>query len=966
MTSTTITSNAGKVSTGSISGMSVGTNSGTISAAGQGTTTGLTVGTNTSKGTISAPEDGTSGSGKMTSTTITSNAGTVSTGSISGMSVGTNSGTISAAGQGTTTGLTVGTNTSTGTISSPEDGSSGSGTMTSTTITSNAGTVSTGSISGMSVGTNSGTISAAGQGTTTGLTVGTNTSTGTISSPEDGSSGSGKMTSTTITSNAGTVSTGSISGMSVGTNSGTISAAGQGTTTGLTVGTNTSSGTISAPEDGSSGSGTMTSTTITSNAGTVSTGSISGMSVGTNRGAISAAGQGTTYNVSIDNNSGTFAAVQDSNPGSGTMSNTTIGTNTGTVSTNTISTMTVTTIGATGTVTATGTVSNLSVSVLSGVLVAGAIQSLTATNAPGASQMLNVVEGGVMRQLVLAPTTAGGSLPQYVSYVYDHNSVTGDAQLTLSVNEGANTGSYDVELLSSSAAPGSGFDLAALYNAASTPTHIRNVLIEGNLAPYAGDASQVGINSSVGGVQLPLTALASVGIMGNAPAGSVTAASVQAVSFASITETTQCGTVTVPASAATTCDAAQLLTPGTAIVQANNTFLAAAGQTAKGWSQPVALFLDTGAGWFDDENSGFDPRSVLVGNEGNVVGATSPVFAQVTVTISSDSDDNGAGSDGDERSVIQTINLSGAGGSIQTSQRIASAITSSDPLGDLILQSWHGIEANITAPSIFGNIAAPNGGISGIIQTTAGNIGRVLSGWNGYSSGVTSIQAASGLTGTILSAGDLISRIYVSGGFQGTIAAGGNLGYLQSSPWGGFHRYGGMNISGGFSGNAVFLGNIYGDISISGGLNGRIAAQGQPDSLGAGRQGILGNLNIWGDVGSSAAIVSGGEIGDAGAGACTFFYETDLDVSGSYNGILAAVGQINYEITGCSQQASIFNNVGDPNSPQYAGGVNQAAIDAIFSGSTLGALTIGELPTLLANLNNLHVGLDGNLSDSPS
>ncbi len=954
MTSTTITSNAGTVSTGSISGMSVGTNSGTISAAGQGTTSNLTVGTNTSTGTISAPEDSTSGSGTMTSTTITSNAGTVSTGSISGMSVGTNSGTISAAGHGTTTGLTVGTNTSTGTISAPEDSTSGSGTMTSTTITSNAGTVSTGSISGMSVGTNSGTISSAGHGTTTGLTVGTNTSTGTISVPEDSTSGSGTMTSTTITSNAGTVSTGSISGMSVGTNSGTISSAGHGTTTGLTVGTNTSTGTISAPEDSTSGSGTMTSTTITSNAGTVSTGSISGMSVGTNSGTISAAGKGTTYNVTIGNNSGTFVAVKDSSPGSGTMSNTTIGTNTGTVSADTISTMTVTTIGATGTVTATETISNLSVSVVSGTLVAGTIQSLSAINAPGTSQMLNVVEGGVTRQLVLSPATAIGTLPQYVSYIYDHNPISGDAQLTLSVNEGANAGSYDVELLSSSAAPGSGFDLAALYNSALTPTHIRNVLIEGNLAPYAGDASQLGITSTMGGVQLPLTALASVAILGNAPAGSVNAASVQAVSFASITEPTFSGPVTVLASAASAWDAAQLLAPGTAVLQANNVFLAAAGQTPTGQSQPVALFLDTGAGGSEGGNAnvGFDSRSVLLGNQGNVIGATSPVLAQVLVTIPFDSDDNGTGYDGDERSLIQTINLTGAGGSIQTAQRIASAITSTGALGNLILQSGQGIEANITAPSIFGNIAAPNGGISGIIQATTGNIGRVLFDGNGCVTGVTSIWAASGLSGTILSAGDLISWIDVSNGFQGSIAAGGNLGYLVASNGTILNRLGGINVSGGFSGDAVFLGNIYGDISISGGLNGRIAAEGAPDGLGAGQQGILGNVNIWGDVGSSAAIVSGGEIGDAGTGTTT-----DLNVYGSYTGILAAVGQVNYVITGNSGMASIFNNVGGSSA-------SGQAVNIIFSGQILDALTIGDLAALLSNLNALHVDPNGNLSDS--
>jgi len=676
------------------------------------------------------------------------------------------------------------------------------------------------------------------------------------------------------------------------------------------------------------------------------------MSVSTNSGAISAAGQGTVSNVHIGTNKGTFVAVKDNNPGSGTITNTTIGTNLGTVSANTISTMSVSSIGAFGTITATGTVSNLSVSVFSGVLIAGTIDSLIAKNAPGNPQMLKVVEGGVTRQLELAPATPGGSLPQSVSYVYDHNPNSNDAQLTLAVNDGANTGSYDVELLSSSAAPGSGFDLAALTNVGAAPAHIRNVLIEGNLAPYTGDYSQIGIPSNVNGVYLPGTALAGVGIMGNAPSGSVTAASIEAVSFASITEDRPAPydptrTVTVAATDATPWDAAQLLAPGTAIVQANNTFLAAAGQTGQGLSQPVALFLDTGPNDDDGDAKGhFDPRVVLLGNEGNVIGASNPVLAQTTVTIPNDDDKHGDHDDDDDPSLIQTIHLTGAGGSIQTAQPIAASITSSDALGDLILQAPQGIEANITAPSIFGNIMA-NGSISGTIQTTTGNLGRVLTS-NGHVLGVTTIQASDGISGEIISTGDLVSQVHVNGGFSGVLAAGGNLGYLDPSS---LKRVGGLAVNGGFSGDVVVLGNIYGDIFINGGLSGRIAAQGAPNNLGAGRQGILGNININGGMSNTSAIVSAGEIGDAGLG-------TDLDVNGSVKGILAAIGSISYEIHGSTKFASIFNNVGNPNSPQYDGGANEAAIDAIFSG-----LTIGDLTALLLHLNKLHVS-NGNLSDS--
>jgi hypothetical protein len=55
--------------------------------------------------------------------------------------------------------------------------------------------------------------------------------------------------------------------------------------------------------------------------------------------------------------------------------------------------------------------------------------------------------------------------------------------------------------------------------------------------------------------------------------------------------------------------------------------------------------------------------------------------------------------------------------------------------------------------------------------------------------------------------------------------------------------------------------------------------------------------------------------------------------------------------------------VGNPNSSQYANGANAAAIDNIFNGLTIDNLNIGQLATLLANLNNLHVGSNGNLSD---
>src|SRR5262249_42108012 len=115
MSSTTIgtVTSTGVVSTGSISGMTVVTDAGSIKAAGQGTTTGVSIGT--LSGSFTAPEDPTAPAGTptgvMSNTTINSitSTGVVSTGSISGMTVVTDAGSIKAAGQGTTTGVSIGT-----------------------------------------------------------------------------------------------------------------------------------------------------------------------------------------------------------------------------------------------------------------------------------------------------------------------------------------------------------------------------------------------------------------------------------------------------------------------------------------------------------------------------------------------------------------------------------------------------------------------------------------------------------------------------------------------------------------------------------------------------------------------------------------------------------------------------------------------------------------------------------------
>src|SRR5438128_523636 len=103
--------------------------------------------------------------------------------------------------------------------------------------------------------------------------------------------------------------------MSVTSNSGTIVAAGQGTMNDISIGTN--DGSVLAPEDSNTGSGSLSNVVIGDNGGTVSTGSISGMSVTSNSATIVAAAHSLLNALPICTNDGSVLAPEDSNTGSG-------------------------------------------------------------------------------------------------------------------------------------------------------------------------------------------------------------------------------------------------------------------------------------------------------------------------------------------------------------------------------------------------------------------------------------------------------------------------------------------------------------------------------------------------------------------------------------------------------------------------------------------------------------------------
>jgi len=572
--------------------------------------------------------------------------------------------------------------------------------------------------------------------------------------------------------------------------------------------------------------------------------------------------------------------------------------------------------------------------------------------------VLQINENGIQRRLEAAvpanpyplpapppaPTPTVSPAGVVVQYFYESGSLA-DPQLTARItNTSGNTNpdQYDLSLVVYS--DPAKFNLARLDS--SGVTGLRNVAVEGDLLTglTAAAASFFGLApDSPGGVRLPLDTLAGVAVRDHATAGTVRAAGIQGVAFGSLTVAGR----TVQAAAAGANDAASFLAAGTAVVQANDTF-----RIPFADALPVAFFLDTGTrGRFDGADVLFTDQ---VAND-----ARGAVTALVTVAAAGSS------------STIQRIDLRGDGGAIQTAQLIRQAITSTGPLGDLILGARDGIVADVTAPSILGNIDA-SGPIAGTIQTTgletdpitgevsavAADFGRVLTDASGRIVGTTTVQASAGLPGRLISRGDLISAV-ATHQFSGLIAAQGDIGAIQRNPDGSavldahghLLRFGSIYSNGGVrGGQIVALGNIFADILADGGLRGsQIAGEGRAVAgLDPARRGILGDVTIHGIIDGGAAVVSGGRIGDAAGG-------TVLSV-GNNKGIVAAKGAINFDH---GARGDVFAN---------ATGVDAAAIDAIFTEDhlpllfDLTGLDLGGLALILRDLAALSVDGHGHLT----
>lgn len=574
-----------------------------------------------------------------------------------------------------------------------------------------------------------------------------------------------------------------------------------------------------------------------------------------------------------------------------------------------------------------------------GAIVAGHVGSVLVYGGYG-PLVSQIKENGIQRRIEAAlpgdpyplpdpppAQTPPNNLPGVLfQYTYESGSLgLANPQLTARVTNRASTApdQYDLSLVVFSDT--AKFNLARLD--AAGVSGIRNIAVEGDLLTSVSTAAVnfTGGDTAPAGVQLPKDALAAVAVRDYAPQGSIRAASIQAAAFGS-TRDGHGNLITGPNARAN--DAENLLASGTTIVQANDTF-----RVPFAKALPVAFFMDTQA-----HNHHFDSQGVLFTDQA-ANDARGAVTALIGVTVPV----NRGGQPG--AATIQSIALRGDGGAIQTQQAIAQSITSTGPLGDLILTAAGGLGADVTAPSIFGNIKV-KGPIAGTIQTTGlrtdpitGLISTIAADWGQVTAGqvpsTTVVQAqGGGITGRLISRGDFFSQITADGGISGLLAVQGNLGIQV-----GGEDYGGILSNGTISGQVVVLGDVLGDIVAHGGLKGgRIAVQGD----------IRGNTVLDGGIDAGSALVSGGSIGNAAAG-------TGL-IAGNVKGILAAKGAINLLGQTNTSKAAYFKANLDSVDPPSA-----AAIDTLFSNGgvpldfDLSGLDLAGLTVILQRLKALSV-----------
>ncbi|HWE93969.1 MAG TPA: hypothetical protein VG269_08405 [Tepidisphaeraceae bacterium] len=551
------------------------------------------------------------------------------------------------------------------------------------------------------------------------------------------------------------------------------------------------------------------------------------------------------------------------------------------------------------------------------ITVGGTVQSIsipTAHPTGTSGQVLEVSQGSVQRQ-VLAVPAAGALTGLNFKLLYDGSAA--NPQLAIRATNPTPTNRFDLALTCGSTA--TRFDLSRLD--ANGKAGLRNVAIDGNLLNTISTLENQYFlypAGTTGGISVPSDTLAGVGARDNLVTGSIQAVSIMGVAFATLGG--------VSGSSLNGTGAAAAVTSGTHITLAKDTFRVPFDENAK-----VTLFGDfTTDAHLNDVPVNFYDRAI----DGK--GATAIVLMV------------GAGKNNQYTTQIQSLGFLGDGGSIDTQLVFTGAVTSTGALGDLLFRAG-GTVSSLTAASVIGNIDLFGGSVTGTFQTTLGNLGAFSGG------AVTTLHANFPAGSKLVSRGSIISKINIDGLLGGTIAAQGDIGYGVVGAGGILTRYGGISIGSGTStGQIVALGNIIGDITIAGTMNGRIAAKGAAIAgLAATETGILGNIKITSALGSTAAVVSGGLIGDVTQGTSISF--------GTFSGFVAAIGAIKFGTTGTLTSSRVFQNLA-------AGSPSAVAINNIWTNGGL-PLAFDVVPPdlqglnlILTDLNALKIGTNGNLT----
>ncbi|MDB5289466.1 MAG: hypothetical protein JWL69_707, partial [Phycisphaerales bacterium] len=573
-------------------------------------------------------------------------------------------------------------------------------------------------------------------------------------------------------------------------------------------------------------------------------------------------------------------------------------------------------------------------SIDSGTISANTIGTIFApalTSNPANNVVFQATQNGVLRQIQAGAPVAGSSaynpLSSAVKFAiaYDGTSLATAPQAAIRVTN-PNAAANPLDLALTSSASNAKFDLSRLD--AVGAAGLKALAIEGDLLTTLTQPERTLLGyaaGTTGGVILPSDNIIGVGVRDNAAQEAIWVNSLMGVAFATL------GGNPFPNLHEDEGSEILLDQPGTDVPYAKFVTMSNGRFRVPFGMAKVGLIIDT------DPDNDFDSAVATFVDQNT---SNTPVTAYVTVQMGPPLQ-------------FSNVGFVGDGGSITTALPVTN-VSSTGPLGDLMLTSGKGVN-NVTAPSVFGNVELSGGSITGTFQTTGlridpmtgatasvpADIGQTLL-TSGAVTGVTYFHANIASTGRLVSRGSLISLLTASGTLAGPIAAQGDIGVGVVKSGGLLTRFGGIVAAGqATTGNILALGNIYGDIKISGTVAGRIGAKGAAIPGVAGQTGILGNVTL-GTFASTAAVISGGMIGDAAQG-------TSLTIS-SFSGILAAEGSIKFNSTSKTNASRTFQNL-TPNTTNWNAINNIWASAATFDA---GGSLIG-LQLLLTEMNKLTI-----------